>query len=365
MRPHLFVDITAHGLGHLAQAGPVLAALRARLPQLRLTVRSALPEFRLRARIPGEFTHLAAASDFGYVMHDSVRVDLDASAATYRRQHADWPERVAGEAAFLADLGPDLVLTDVAYLPLAGAARAGIPAIAMSSLNWADLFAHYFAGMDWAAPIQAEIDAAYAAAEFFLSLTPAMPMPSLPRLRTVGPVAALGRDRRGELRAGLGLGDDERIVLVAFGGFDQALGAEGWPVRPGLHWLVPDGWPTGRPDMHPFARPGMPFTDLLTSADAVLGKPGYGTFAEAACNGTPLFYLRRDDWPEQDCLIDWLHAHGRCREVAAAGLADPGFTGAVDALCRAEAPPRPAPSGADKAAGILAERLRETVRAGS
>jgi hypothetical protein len=49
------------------------------------------------------------------------------------------------EARLLAELQPDLVLSDVAYLPLAGAARAGIPALAMCSLNWAELFAHFFA----------------------------------------------------------------------------------------------------------------------------------------------------------------------------------------------------------------------------
>ena len=39
----------------------------------------------------------------------------------------------------LRRLAPDLVLTDVAYLPLAGAAQAGIPALSMCSLTWADL----------------------------------------------------------------------------------------------------------------------------------------------------------------------------------------------------------------------------------
>jgi UDP-N-acetylglucosamine:LPS N-acetylglucosamine transferase len=43
-------------------------------------------------------------------------------------------------------------------------------------------------------------------------------------------------------------------------------------------------------DFEPLDRP---IADLLCSVDAVLAKPGYGTFAEAACNGTPLLYLRR------------------------------------------------------------------------
>ena len=36
--PHLFVSLTAHGYGHLAQVAPVVAELTRRLPGLRLTV---------------------------------------------------------------------------------------------------------------------------------------------------------------------------------------------------------------------------------------------------------------------------------------------------------------------------------------
>jgi len=45
---HLLVTICAHGFGHLGQSAPVLNALRRRLPALRLTVASTLPEARLR-----------------------------------------------------------------------------------------------------------------------------------------------------------------------------------------------------------------------------------------------------------------------------------------------------------------------------
>src|SRR5450830_779637 len=103
-------------------------------------------------------------------MLDAVRIDFAATASAYRAQHANWRQRVADEAALLNRLQPDLVLTDVAYLPLAGAAQAGIPSLSMCSLNWADLFAHYFGRETWAASIHAEMLAAYRSAECFLRL---------------------------------------------------------------------------------------------------------------------------------------------------------------------------------------------------
>jgi len=340
---HLFADITAHGLGHLAISAPVLNALAELAPGLRLTVRSRVPENKLRERIVPPFTLIAAASDFGYVMHDALRIDHAASAVAYRAAHADWLQRVAAEADFLRELAPDVVLSNVAYLPLAGAKLAGIPALAVCPLNWADLFAHFFGNEAWAAPIHAQILAAYRAANTFLRLTPGMPMADLPRLETIAPIAARGT--RNDL--GLGAG---RNILIALGGFDHRLPVDAWPCLPGTRWLVPAAWQCQHPDAVSIESFGLPFTDLLASVDAVITKPGYGTFTEAACNGTPVLYQRRDDWPEQDCLIDWLQAHGRCREVAADCLHSGEITADLDEVLSKTAPHRPLPDGAVEAA---------------
>ncbi len=355
---HLFVDISSHGFGHLAQAAPILNELARRLPDLRLTVRSGLLPEKLRARIRVDFLHVPGTSDFGFVMQDAVRIDYAATALAYRQQHADWVQRVAEEASFLGDLKPDLVLTDVAYLPLAGAAQAGIPSLSMCSLNWADLFVHFFTDEPWAAEIHRQILSAYRSAECFLRLTPAMPMIDLPRLRTLAPVAALGQNRRDELRKKLACSPGERIVLIAFGGIEKQLPVDCWPRSKGVRWLIPLSWNIERDDFSAFEPLGLHFSDLLCSVDAVLTKPGYGTFTEAACNGTPVLYLRRDDWPEQDCLIDWLERNARCREVSDTELTTGCLSNTLDEVWQQPARPVPDPSGAQEAAEFILTRLK-------
>jgi hypothetical protein len=303
---------------------------------------------------------MTGRSDFGFVMLDAVSIDLAATAQAYRTQHADWPQRVADEAALLDAVKPDLVLTDVAYLPLAGAARAGIPSLSMCSLNWADMFGHFFASEPWAADIHRQILAAYGSAEFFLRLTPAMTMSDLPRLHTIAPVAALGQDRRAELHTRLACPPEHKIVLIAFGGFDKDLNADRWPHVEGLRWLIPESWPIRRHDMSALETLGLPFTDLLRSVDAVLTKPGYGTFTEAACNGTPVLYLRREDWPEQDCLIEWLKVNARCREVSEPALMAGNLHAEMRALWQQPVPSLPEPTGAAEAAAFIAARLEAT-----
>lgn len=342
---HLFVDISSHGFGHLAQVAPILTALCAQLPVLQLTIRCGLPEAKARSRIPGEFSYLEDSSDFGFAMRNAVSIDLAATAERYQALHTTWSKRVDAEVRFLDTQRPDLVLTDVAYLPLAAAARVGLPAMSMCSLNWADLFAHFFGGESWAAPIHAEMLTAYGSAARFLRLTPAMPMLALPNAEAVGPVASLGTQRSSVLRETLRCEENERTVLIAFGGIDHDLRVDHWPETPGIRWLLPQTWNIARPDMTAFEPLGFSFTDLLASVDAVLTKPGYGTFVEAACAGTPVLYLRRPDWPEQDALIDWLHANARALEVSARDLHHGELAEALLALWQQPAPLPPTADG--------------------
>ncbi|MBK7463682.1 MAG: hypothetical protein IPJ50_13835 [Betaproteobacteria bacterium] len=346
---HLFVDISSHGFGHLAITAPVLDALAKIAPNLRLTVRTRLARQLLVQRIHVPFELIEASTDFGYVMIDATHIDLPASAAAYRQAHADWPGRVSAEARFLASRKPDLVLTNVSYLPLAGAALAGVP-----SLNWADLFAHFFGDEPWAASIHAEMLAAYRAAQSFLRVTPGMPMPQLGNVVKIGPIAAIGQKH--ELDAGVGVGaklGGDQAILIAMGGIAHRLPLEQWPRLPGLRWLVAADWHCQHPDAIAFESFGLNFSDLLCSVDAVITKPGYGTFTEAACNGTPVLYQRRTDWPEQDCLIEWLGQHGNAREVAAEALQTGELAASLGLLRQQAAISRPQASGAAEAAAQI------------
>lgn len=343
---HLFVDISSHGFGHLAITAPVLNALAKSDPNLRLTVRSALPAAKLQQRITAPVELIAAASDFGYVMIDATRVDLAASATAYRQAHRNWSARVADEARFLASLQPDLVLTNVSYLPLAGAAAAGIPALSLCSLNWADLFAHFFDDQPWAQPIHSEMLAAYRSAQAFLRVTPGMAMNTLGNVQAVGPIATLGTKRD------LGL-NGNRAVLIAMGGIAHRLPVDDWPRQPGVRWLLPAAWNCRHADAIACESFGLGFTDLLCSVDAVITKPGYGTFTEAACSGTPVIYQRREDWPEQECLIEWLTGNGRCVEIEAAELASGSIAAALDNVLSRTASTPPAADGIAQAAAAI------------
>jgi hypothetical protein len=61
---HLFVSLTAHGYGHLAQVAPVVADLVRRMPDLRLTLQGDLDPGLARSRLPAGFKVLARSASF-------------------------------------------------------------------------------------------------------------------------------------------------------------------------------------------------------------------------------------------------------------------------------------------------------------
>ena len=356
--PHLLVDLSCHGFGHIAQAAPVVNALAGRLPGLRVTLRSKAPRNLLTQRFRCDFALIPQAFDFGMAMANAVTVQVEESADAYRDFHRGWLDKVVREAEQLAALDTDLLLADVPYLSLAAAAHAGVPAVAMCSLNWADIHAHYCSDRPEAPEIQQQIRDAYRSAVCFLKPRPCMPMPDLPNGREIGPIAHPGRNRRAEIDAGLDLTAEDRLVLIAMGGVAFRLPLENWQRIPGVRWVTQSSWQASHPDAVELEALGMDFTDVLASCDALLTKPGYGSFAEAACSGVPVLYLGRKDWPEEPFLVSWLERHGRCLEVDRAAL-ERGEIAAALAELWAMPPMEPVrPEGIEQAADFLQGLLR-------
>jgi len=354
---HVLVDVSGHGFGHLAQVAPVLNVLRRRVPDLRLTVRSELPADVVRRRVTEPAQVVSAAVDVGLTMRSALDVDVPGSVRRYEEFHADWTARVGRAAADMARLGPDLVLADVPYLSLEAAARLSLPSVAMCSLNWADIYDRYADRSPERARIAAEIRSAYRRATHFLQPQPSMPMTDLPQRRPVGPIAALGCNRRAEVEARVGLRPEDRLVLIGLGGIETRLPVERWPVLPGVCWVVPTAWRVARADVVPMEALGMPFLDVLASSDALLTKTGYGSFVEAACHGVRVLYVPRPDWPEEPYLVDWLRAHGVCRPVGRSVLDAGALETELAALFEPPASRPPRPTGAKETADFLAGLL--------
>lgn len=313
--PHLLVDISSHGYGHVSQTSAVVNELVNLVPELRVTVRTTAPHDFLKSRLQCEFKHIPVAFDFGMKMASAVDVQIVESAAAYREFHADWQHKVEREAKAMRQLKPDLLLANVPYLSLAAARSAGVRAAGMCCLNWADIYGHYCVGDAESRVIHEQMVEAYRCAGCFIKVQPAMEMPDLGTTHSINPIARIGRSQRALVARACSLREGEKLVMVAMGGMEFRLPMQNWPNLPGVRWIVPEAWEIRRDDTTAFESLHLPFVDVLASCDALISKPGYGTFAEAACAGVPLLYVTRHDWPEEPYLVQWLQQNVACLQV--------------------------------------------------
>jgi len=354
---HVVATISGHGFGHLSISAPVLNRIYQEIPDLSLTIISGLSRERLHTRIHVPFAYQHSLTDSGVAMDPGLSVRVVETATAYRLLHQHWEQHIRDYACKLGELGCDLVLSNVSCLSLAAARHLGIPAIAICSLNWADIFAYYCHEFQGFERIHDQMLMAYNSADVFLKPTPCMPMNGLTNTRLLGPIAAFGVDRKHDIHHRLGVDPSCKLVLVAMGGHDMKLSVD-WPARTDIHWLVSRRWSVTHPSTAAFEDLGLPFLDLLASCDLLIGKPGYGTFTEAACAGKPVLYLSRADWPEERYLIDWLRQHGRCKQIAPERLRGGDFID--DALSLLDNGPvscRPEASGVSETAGVIRQLL--------
>ncbi|MCC7167473.1 MAG: hypothetical protein IT565_07865 [Rhodospirillales bacterium] len=352
--PTILVSLSAHGYGHAAMMAPIINTISSLNNNIKFVIQSSIPAAWLRTRIQANFQLIENKYDFGLVMNSAVTVDRKASARAYRDLHARWQDRIVEQVEVINKVNPTIVLSNISYLTLAAAARAKTPSIAASSLNWLEIYRSYLDGGADARRIQGEMLDAYKSASEFLIFTPGLPMDNVPNTRLLGPSARLGVNQRHRLSA---ISKEDRLGMVAFGGIATRLPVEGWRSIPGWRFLVPPEWNLATDRLIPWDRAGQTFVDLSASVDAVITKPGYGTFTEAACNGTAVLAQERPDWPETPYFESWMAKNARFltapeRTIQSGDLAD-----VLDALLHQPRPPVPKPSGVAEASEIILKTL--------
>ncbi|MCC7362474.1 MAG: hypothetical protein IT317_23540 [Anaerolineales bacterium] len=357
--PAIAYFVTAHGFGHATRACAVMAALRARRPGLALHVFTQAPEWLFTESVPGGVSYHAATTDVGVVQHDALREDLLATLARLDDLLPFDPRLVREWATWLARLRVALVVCDIAPLGLAVAAEAGLPAVLIENFTWDWIYAPYVAAEPGFARHLPLLREAFALAPHHLQAAPVCaPDLSLPQLP---PIARVPRHSRVETRAALGLAEHERLVLVTLGGMAGDLPLPR-PVAapPGVVYVLPGaadqlerrGQRLALPNRGDYYHP-----DLICAADAVVGKLGYSTVAEAYHAGVPFGYVPRGGFHESPVMAEFVSANLPRLEVPPDVFTAGAWGEHVAALLAHTPRPPGGPNGADVAAEYLVNLL--------
>ena len=354
MTKKLYLSVASHGFGHLSQSAAVTNQLHQLDSSIHITLQCDYEQSSLASWFKHPFTHIKHASEFGMLMDNSVDVQREASLQRYRAFHQNWSEHLRQEVTRLERVNPDMVFSNVSYLTLAAAQQLGIQNMAMCSLNWADILQGYASHDEL--EICQQIREIYNHAELFIQPAPHMAMEHLDNRHPIAPLARQGKNHSHALKQRLHIPVNSQLLLVGMGGIPTQLPLQHWPVENDIYYLIPDSWPTAHPHARYFKQCNLPFIDMLSSCDALITKPGYGSFSEAACNNIPVLYLKREDWPEEPYLIDWLEQYGRCLALSREDFFTGQFTQALKQLPDT-ATNIPKPNGAQQAATLILKAL--------
>ena len=328
------------------------------MPDLRVSVCSVLPRDVVASRLDGPFAYHCIELDPVLQMFNAWEVDVPASQQVYRTFHDNWETGLQQDVELLRQLNPDVVLADIPYRILSAAAQLEIAAIGMCSLNWADIYASYCTGDRTDRQIIAQMIAGYRAAHTFLTPQPAIPMPQLDNTRAIGPIARRGVRQKSSLCEHYGIAEDVNIVLVALGGIATDIPLDLWPRMENTVWLfAAAAGRLERDDLLDVSAVDLSFIDVLASADAVITKPGYGTYTEAVCNAVPVLSIERPDWPETAVLNRWVQQHGHLELMTREQFHQGTFAPQVRALLATGGGPGMQAAGISQAAQLIQSLL--------
>ena len=358
--------ISGHGFGHASRQIETINALRARQPGLPIVVVTSAPRWVFDRTLTGPVDFVAEACDAGVVQIDSLSLD---EAATLRRAdafYATLDRRVASEAERLEAVGAGLVVGDIPPLAFLAADAAGVPSIAIGNFTWEWIYADYAAFLGVRTRVVQSIVEAHGRATAAWRLPMHGGFAGFREIEDWPFIARRSRRGPDEVRQGLNLPLDERLVLTSFGGHglrqvpvDSLPARRGFTVVSTVSGADAAGPLSPRPGVRLIAEDdlygrGFRYEDLVRAADVVVTKPGYGIIAECVANETAIVYTSRGRFVEYDVLVRDMPRYLRCAFIGQPDLLGGRWDAAIEAALAQPPPPeRPDVDGADAAAARL------------
>lgn len=353
--------ITPHGFGHASRAAAVMAVMEARLPAVRFELFTTAPRWLFEDTLRGPFGYHPVAVDIGMVQLSPLHADLKATTKALDRLLPFKVSLLDRLANLLQTTGCRLVVCDIAALGIAAARQAGLPSVLVENFTWDWIYQGY-AGQDpGLLRHMAYLRDLYGRAELHLQTEPLChALPASPQLN---PICRQPRSQPADVRSRLGLSPRSKMVLVSMGGIpDEFAFLSRLPSTPGIVLVIPGAPELGHlgENVIPLpARSGFYHPDLMHAADALIGKAGYSTVAEACQTGIPFGYVCRTDSPESPALETFIAANLPSCAISAQAYASGQW---IEVLPRLLAMPRysrhPA-DGAQAAAGHIIPLLTQ------
>lgn len=340
--------ITGHGFGHATRSKAIISELLATRDCQMHVVSSCTPSFfqDLLTTYPSSFHLHTRKLDTGAIQLNALSVDPSVTLDTYYNEiHTKRSDLIETELQWIRGVSPNVCIVDATPLGCVVGKLAGARVVLLTNFEWAYILKHNLDNVKELSstepsrqPTSLNPQSPYASSvkptqtpihkleemvdqvtrdyaehvDLYLQLparaTPPTGFP-LSRLVYAPLICRKHMKSRDEILQKYGIdATTKKVLLLGFGGHDVSM----WSLQdsylpPDWICLVLGGCPV--PETSKFFI-SLPFDtyvpDLVNASDVVLGKVGYGFVSECLSHLTPLVYISRSYWAEEECLTKLL-----------------------------------------------------------
>ena len=322
MKRSIAYFISPHGFGHAARAAAVMSALRAQDPTLHFEIFTRVPRWFFEDSVGSDFTYHALLTDVGLAQESALNENIP---QTLRRLKEFYPfdcALVAEIAQRVTRLKCKLVMCDIAPLGIAVAHAAAIPSILVENFTWDWIYAGYAHDDARFQKYITYLRAVFKAADYHIQTEPVCKHRAADLVTQ--PVSREPRTPARQIRKQLGIPPRAHVVLITMGGTQSAqqhvfldrlaqIQRVYFIISGNSHRAEKRGNLILLPHRSEFYHP-----DLMNASDAVIGKAGYSTVAEAYRAGIPFGYVSREKFREAPTMAKFIRAALGGFEISAA-----------------------------------------------
>lgn len=351
--------ITPHGFGHASRAAAVMEAILKRCQHVRFELFTTCPKIFFDNAVGDHYGYHPIKGDIGMVQLSPLEEDLTATCDQLDSLLPYNPQWVRQLAEQLKQLECRMVICDIAPLGLEVARQAGIPSVLIENFTWDWIYGKYLDDQHRFKPHISYLSRLYHRVDHHLQTPPLCRRVN--RTPYIPPISRKPRSSRKLIRRRLEIPEDERMVLVTMGGVpDRFEFLSTLPAELGCRLVIPgsDAMPISHDNVKLLpTHSDVYHPDLMAAADALVGKAGYSTIAEAYQCGIPFGFIGRPHSPESGALEVFIKERMPHLAIPHASYANGEWISCLPELLNLPRGPRRTENGADTAAAYITNLL--------
>jgi hypothetical protein len=268
-------------------------------------------------------------SDVGVSQDSSITVNWELTLDKLKNFESEKQNWLSQEIKWGKSLDFDLIISDSSSLPHVLGVEWSIPSLFVGNFTWDFIYSGMKKYNPYFSLISEIIRVEYSFASAGLVLPFSCPIQGFLEKESLPLIGRRPRLSKGEARELFGFSKKKKIFLFSFGAY--GLNNITWK------WNhIPDDWDLVYSGAERFSRPEFRklavehYPDLVTAADYVVTKPGYGILSEACFARTPILYTDRGEFAEYPYLVHHLETEIPSAFVSRTDLENLNFHSALE-----------------------------------